>query len=130
MARFKIGDKVILGDHFIEGAQRDFNEDHMPAYVGKQATIVRAYGERQWGMGWYVDIDGGQYYWYEQNMKPYMMHPDQRCCECRLPAPHCEPNLPDKRYICSFCKAMKDLGELTPQEKYEKNWEATFGKKT
>lgn len=127
MARFKIGDKVILGDHYINGDHRDWNQETMPKYVGKVATIIRNHDVFRHGQAWNVDLDGGAHYWYEANMKPAINYPDQKCSGCGTAAPHGEPK--DGKYICDFCKALNDLKEPTPQDLYEKNWEETFGKK-
>jgi hypothetical protein len=108
VARFKAGDKVILGDHFIDGTNRDWNERGMRQHVGKRATLIRinAFNSR-YGNPWYVDVDGGVHYWYETNMKPAIEYLDQKCNECGTSAPHGEPK--DGIYTCDFCRAMKDL---------------------
>jgi hypothetical protein len=128
MARFKVGDKVILGDHHINGEDVNWNPI-MKGYVGRKTIIVKQYhpSNSRHGASWYVDADGGMYYWYEANMKPILEYPDQKCSECQTSAPHGEPK--NGIYICDFCKAIKDLGEPTPMDKYKENWQAIFGKK-
>lgn len=123
MAKFKVGSKVILGDHYINGAHVDWNPD-MQRYVGKAATITKVQGVSSY----YVDIDNGRYYWFEHNMKPAVEKPDQKCHDCGTSAPHGEA---DKNgiYTCDFCKALSQMAEPTPQQKYESNWLAIFGKK-
>ena len=36
-------------------------------------------------------------------------YPDQKCRICLLPAPHAEPNEPDKTYMCSGCRIIQEL---------------------
>jgi|ERR1700722_9092498 len=128
MARFKVGDRVILGDHVINGVQVDWNPN-MLQYVGKVATLVKRYkypvpiGR----VAWNVDLDNTYHYWYEDNMKPAIEYPDQKCIECNISAPHVEPE--DGKYVCDFCKVLVELKEPTSQDRYEKNWHAIFGKK-
>lgn len=37
---------------------------------------------------------------------------DQKCMNCRLPAPHTNPNQPDNKYLCSSCVLLKELDTL------------------
>ena len=77
-ARFKIGDRVILGKHdIISGVGRSWS-DPMDIYVGKEATIMSSYDSGVMAFSaavqgthlWKVDIDCGIHYWREVNMKP------------------------------------------------------------
>jgi hypothetical protein len=62
MSKYKVGDKVILGEH----TNRYGFGFHMDQYVGKVATLTR----KNRGIdkpSWYVDIDVGCSWWLEEN---------------------------------------------------------------
>lgn len=62
MSRYKVGDKVILGEH----SNRYGFGFRMDQYVGKVATLTR----KNHGIdkpSWYVDIDAGCCWWLEEN---------------------------------------------------------------
>jgi len=104
--RFNVGDHVILGQHEIDrflGAPRAWVL-YMDNYVGRVATITGQYkymGEQ----AYYVDIDGGKYFWYETVLKHAINNPNQKCIECNISAPHAA----EGQYTCSFCLASKEL---------------------
>jgi hypothetical protein len=39
-----------------------------------------------------------------------IIHPNQKCVCCNLPAPHCNPNMPDNKFQCVCCKVLETLG--------------------
>ena len=105
--KFALGDKVILGDHFINGKMINWSNS-MPKYVGKIATIISINQYAEQSINSYrVDIDGWAYYWYETNMKPVKQYPDHKCA-CGNSAVHIEPKK-DSPYICEFCKVVDSL---------------------
>ena len=106
--RFKVGDQVILGAHDYNESRTyrlDWDQD-MDRYVGKVATIKKQFQDVE-VQAWYVDIDGGTYYWFEKNMRPVYDNPNQKCIECGFSAPHQNTN--GAPYTCVFCMAEKAL---------------------
>jgi hypothetical protein len=81
MSNYKPGDKVILGEH-TNGYGFGVS---MQQYVGKVATLTykNKAGSKQ---SWYVDIDGGAYWWLEENF-------NQCPCKVRLCVKHRKPSL-------------------------------------
>jgi len=105
--RFKVGDKVIVGRHdatAILGEYKSWNMN-MEQYVGKVATLTR---QKESYEAWYIDLDGGLYFYYEKNMKPPINNENQKCAECNVSAPHENPNT-DGKYICVWCKTSLEL---------------------
>ena len=64
--KLKVGDEVILGKHTDGG---NWSPD-MDRYVGKTAKLTAKWStvDTSGNPDWYVDIDGGEFYWREINM--------------------------------------------------------------
>jgi hypothetical protein len=71
----------------------------------------------EWYPGTYDDCNFG--WWLYRNDECNMIipatlpivDPTLTCFECKTSAPHAEPNLPNKKYICSICKTIKEICE-------------------
>jgi hypothetical protein len=64
MSNYKVGDKVILGEHT---GKRNWIYS-MDKYVGKVATLNKFYrADAGYPDRWYVDLDGGGHVWHEEN---------------------------------------------------------------
>lgn len=110
--KFKIGDKVILGEHRIKDSPRgekDWNED-MDAFIGKTATIIDdpKYAPYVQMVVAHVDVDGGMWSWRLVSMTPADGSPTvsavgsgakcQRCGEYNEYAPS------SPTFVCYGCK--------------------------
>lgn len=68
---------------------------------------------------WYEEANECVYAWWivkgndceliHSSVKP-IQDEKQICVDCKMSAPHAKSNLPDNKFICSFCKMIKDLG--------------------
>jgi len=101
-AKYKEGDKVILGEHDSLNGSRNWSPD-MKQYVGKQATITRVGTVGSHDLQYYyVDIDNGAWQWRELNMVSVTTSYGCYCTRCTDYNQYIPSDT--KNFVCYGCK--------------------------